>query len=40
MTTRHKDEFKDRKYTKDGKLVPKVKVHKMYKKNYRHQRNK
>ena len=40
MSTRGKEYKQNRKYDRDGNIVPKVKVPKMYKKNYRHQRNK
>ena len=40
MSTRGKEYKQDRKYDRDGNIVPKVKVQRMYQKNYKHQRNK
>ena len=40
MSTRGKEYKQDRKYDRDGNIVPKVKVQKIYQKNYKHQRNK
>ncbi len=40
MSTRGKEYKQNRKYDKDGNLVPVSKVQKMYQKNYKFQRNK